>query len=195
MKFAPSFLGAWLTGAGKWQATLSLQTLSYTSKGRENKRIHYESIYEVTEEPGLIWDRVTIKSDTGEVQLDGLTSTVTRHLADAVRVKSSEALLSQIESHQDFVISAADSFDRLLHKPTYLSSHDLAVWTGEVQSKYEVAVANSALRALKNPLFPWNRMPANLGRRLDLLSQAFKSDRTAVRIRNESFVVSESREH
>ncbi|MGQ0579874.1 MAG: hypothetical protein ACT4PQ_13330 [Betaproteobacteria bacterium] len=109
MQFIPGFLAALLPGGGKWQATLSPQTFDYFSGRGETRRIRYESIYEVKREPGVIWDRVIVKSDRGEVQLDGLTGAVTRHLAGALRTKSSEALLSQIESNQDIVMFVVDT--------------------------------------------------------------------------------------
>ncbi len=194
MKFVPGLLGALLTGAGKWQATLSPQTFNYASKRGETKSIAYESIHEVTEKPGVIWDEVTIRSDMGEFRLDGLTGAAARRFSGALRMQASDALLRQIDANQAFVMFAANSFERLLHRPQYLSRHDLVVWAEETQAKYGNAV-DSARRVLENPLFPWNRMPAKLGTQLDLLNQAFQGDGTAVRTRNEKFVTSESREY
>jgi DNA helicase-4 len=194
MQFVPGFLGALLTGAGKWEATLSPGTFDYVSGKGETKRIAYELIHDVIRRPGVIWDEVIIKSQMGEVRLDGLTGSNTKRFTDLLRTQVSDVLVKQIEATQDFLQFAAGSFESLLRKPQYLSHHDLAVWAEETRARYGSA-ADTALRTLKNPLFPPHRAPANLGRQLDLLNQAFDSKGTMVHARNEKFVISESREH
>ena len=62
MKFSPGFFGALLTGAGRWELTLSEPALHCSAASGTPTSIDLESIHDVTEKPGVIWNEIIIKT-------------------------------------------------------------------------------------------------------------------------------------
>lgn len=190
MNFAPGFFGALFTGAGHWELTLTERFLNYSAAGSNPTRVGLESIHEVAEKPGIVWNGIIIQSQDGEIRLDGLTKGNARQLLEAVRTHAADAHLARIAENQECVTSIAHSFEQLLNTPCYLANHDLTRWSEDIQQRFGDA-AKSAFQMLKDPLFPWDRAPESLRQQFQTLKQAFDSKHTAVQNRNENFVQSE----
>lgn len=193
MKFSPGFFGALLTGAGHWELTLAKRTLNYSAADGNSTGVDLESIHDVTEKLGVIWNEVIIKTGAGEIRLDGLNKGNTKQLLVTVRSQVSGAHLGRIAENQDFVTFAARSFEHLLRRPRYLANYDLISWAEEIQQRHGNA-AKAVFETLKNPLFPWGRAPEALRQQLETLRLAFGNNSAAAQNRNKAFVNSELRE-
>jgi DNA helicase-4 len=193
MKFGPGFFGALLTGAGNWELMLSERTLNYSAAGGTPTCIDLESIHDVTETPGVIWNEVIIQSGTEEIRLDGLIKGNSSQLLEAIRSQVSGTHLGRIAENQDFVTFAANSFEHLLKRPRYLANYDLTNWAEEIQQRHGNP-AKSVFQTLKSPLFPWDRTPEALRQHFETLQLAFGNNSAAVQNRNTTFVDSELRE-
>jgi DNA helicase-4 len=193
MKFAPGFFGALLTGSGRWELTLSARTLDCSAADGRPTIIDLESIHDVTEKPGVIWNEIIIKTGTGEIRLDGLTKDDTKQLLVAVRLQVSGTHLGRIAENQNFITFAARSFEQLMNRPRYLANYDLISWAEEIQQRHGNA-AKAVFQTLKSPLFPWDRTPEALRQQFETLKLAFGNDTAEIQNRNKTFVDSELRE-
>ena len=205
MKFAPGFFGALLTGAGNWELTLAERTLNYSAAGGNPTSFNLESIHDVSENPGLIWNEIIVKSGAAEIRLDGLTKGDAKQLLTAIQSQVSAAQLAVVQKHAsdvqsgeidenlDFVSIAASSFERLLNRPRYLAHYDLTRWLDDIQQRHGDA-AQAVFQTLKSPLFPWDRAPETLRQQFETLQLAFGNNKAEIENRNKAFVHSELRE-
>lgn len=165
-------------------------------------RLTYESIHDVTEKPGVIWNEIIINSGEREIRLDGLTKGDAKQLLTAIQSQVSDAQLAVVQTHVsdvqsgridenlDFVSIAASSFERLLNRPRYLAHYDLTRWLDDMQQRHGDA-AKAVLQTLKSPLFPWDRAPVTLRQQFETLQLAFGNNRAKIQNRNQAFVDSE----
>jgi DNA helicase-4 len=193
MKFSPGFFGALLTGAGNWELTLKERTLNYAAAGGNPTSVNLESIHDVIEKSGFIWNEVVIQSGAEEIRVDGLTKGNSAQLLVAIRSHVSDAHLSRIAENQDFLTFAASSFEHLLKRPRYLANYDLTNWAEEIQQR-NGNPAKSVFQTLKSPLFPWDRTPEALRQQFETLQLAFGNKSALIEKRNSTFVDSELRD-
>jgi DNA helicase-4 len=192
MRFTPSYLGSLITASGQWSVELDRHKLRISTNEHAAKQISYPSIIGVTLSSGLIWNKVTIKCQSQEFILKGITESDAKNLQRSLKKLITAELSSALKNHHLVVSQLVASLRKLLNLPRFLSHRDVNQWIANYESNKNESI-KKVLVILRHPYAPKSEFSSGIQKDNNDLLDVLSGDFKMLTNRNRNFVEEEMR--
>ncbi len=190
MRFTPSYFGSLFTGSDQWSVVLDKYELKIYTADYAIAKISYTSIFNVTLTSGLMWNRVTIKSESQEFVLNGMRKKDAHNLQHLLTKSISASLNSVLQVNLSVVSALIVSLQQLLKLQRFLCHRDITKWIESHASDKNVSI-KATLDALTHPLSPKDEFSLTLKSGISDLLDVLSNNSEVLKVRNHNFVIEE----